>query len=107
MHPWSVLRDEANFHAPDQFIPERWMASEPEGQRGDRLETSLPFSSGPRGCLGKNLAYLEMRVILAKFFWRYDVDWFDNTIDWDRDSMGYTVWKKPDLRILLKQREDM
>ncbi|KAK4184313.1 Isotrichodermin C-15 hydroxylase [Podospora australis] len=107
VHPWSVLRDEANFHAPDQFIPERWLSDEPEGQRGDRLETSLPFSSGPRGCLGKNLAYLEMRMILAKFFWRYDIDWFDETIDWERDSMGYTVWKKPDLRILLKQRQDL
>jgi hypothetical protein len=47
-----------------------------------------------------------MRIIIAKFFWRYDIAWFDKSIDWERDGMGYTVWKKPDLRILLKQRED-
>ncbi|KAK0612198.1 cytochrome P450 [Immersiella caudata] len=107
VHPWSILRDSTNFHAPDQFIPERWLPTEPESQRGDKLETHLPFSSGPRGCLGKNLAYLEMRIIIAKFFWRFDVSWFDENVDWDRDSMGYTVWKKPDFRILVKQRDDI
>lgn len=107
VHPWSIVRDEANYHAPDQFIPERWLRDEPAGQRGDRLETNLPFSSGPRGCLGKNLAYLEMRIILARLFWRYDIDWFDASVDWERDGMGYTVWKKPDFRVTLKQREDL
>ncbi|RYO78255.1 hypothetical protein DL762_008786 [Monosporascus cannonballus] len=81
VYPWSILRDEANYHAPTKFIPERWLRTEPEGRQGDKLETSLPFSSGPRGCLGKNLAYLEMRIILTRFFWRYDIDWFDASID--------------------------
>ncbi|RYO99105.1 hypothetical protein DL763_001706 [Monosporascus cannonballus] len=107
IHPWSILRDEANYHAPEKFIPERWLRTEPEGEQGDKLETSLPFSSGPRGCLGKNLAYLEMRIILARLFWRFDIDWFDTSIDWERDGMGYTVWKKPDFRVLLKEREDL
>lgn len=53
VHPWSVLRDPTNFHAPERFIPERWIASTSEGQRGDRLDRSLPFSYGPRGCLGR------------------------------------------------------
>jgi cytochrome P450 len=53
VHQWSVLRDPLNFWNPSAFIPERWIKSEPEGQGGDRLETSLPFSYGPRGCLGR------------------------------------------------------
>lgn len=53
VHPWSVLRDPTNFHAPSEFIPERWIPSTPEGQKGDKLERSLPFSYGPRGCLGR------------------------------------------------------
>ncbi|CAL3971099.1 unnamed protein product [Diplocarpon coronariae] len=81
----------------------RWIKSEAEGQGGDRLETSLPFSYGPRGCLGKNLAYLEMRMVLAKLFWQYDLAWFNSDeIDWERDSKGYTLWEKPDLRVLLR-----
>jgi cytochrome P450 len=53
VHQWSVLRDPINFCNPSEFIPERWLKNELDGQRGDRLETSLPFSYGPRGCLGK------------------------------------------------------
>lgn len=53
VHPWSVLRDPANFHDPSHFIPERWIETTPEGQRGDKLDRSLPFSYGPRGCLGR------------------------------------------------------
>lgn len=53
VHQWSVLRDPLNFWNPSAFIPERWMKNEVEGQNGDRLETSLPFAYGPRGCLGR------------------------------------------------------
>ncbi|KAE8454613.1 hypothetical protein EG329_000236 [Mollisiaceae sp. DMI_Dod_QoI] len=105
VHQWSVLRDPLNFWNPSAFIPERWMKNEPEGQGGDRLETSLPFSYGPRGCLGRNLAYLEMRMVLAKMFWQYDLVWFNSDeIDWERDTKGYTLWEKPDLRVLLRDR---
>jgi benzoate 4-monooxygenase len=33
----------------------------------------LPFSPGPRICLGMNLEYMEMRVMLAHFFRNYRV----------------------------------
>ncbi|KAG9231475.1 cytochrome P450 [Amylocarpus encephaloides] len=103
VHPWSVLRDSSNFHAADKFIPERWLSNEDPGQKGDKLERSLPFSYGPRGCLGRNLAYLEMRMVLAKMFWKYDVTWFNaDEIDWERDTKGYTLWEKPALRATFK-----
>ncbi|KAF8860170.1 cytochrome P450 [Acephala macrosclerotiorum] len=105
VHQWSVLRDPLNFWNPSEFIPERWMKNEPEGQNGDRLETSLPFAYGPRGCLGRNLAYLEMRMVLAKLFWQYDLAWLNSDeVDWERDTKGYTLWEKPDLRVLLRDR---
>lgn len=53
VHPWSILRDPNNFHDPARFIPERWLPDHPEGRRGDKLDRSLPFSYGPRGCLGR------------------------------------------------------
>lgn len=105
VHPWSVLRDPTNFHAPSQFIPERWIQTTSEGQRGDKLERSLPFSYGPRGCLGRNLAYLEMRMVLAKLFWKYDLCWFNSEdVDWERDTRGYTLWEKPELRCTFRER---
>ncbi|KAL3424452.1 Isotrichodermin C-15 hydroxylase 7 [Phlyctema vagabunda] len=106
VHSWSVVRDRQNFLNPTEFIPERWIKDEPEGQRGDRLETSLPFSYGPRGCLGKNLAYLEMRMVLAKLFWQYDLLWLNSDeVHWERDSKGYTLWEKPDLKVILRDHQ--
>ena len=90
---------------------------------GDKLDRSLPFSYGPRGCLGRevgfipskdllmiaenapSLAYLEMCMILAKMLWKYDIVWFNgDEIDWERDTKGYTLWEKPKLRCIVQER---
>lgn len=52
-----------------------------------------------------SLAYLEMRMVLAKLFWKYDLSWFNSQdVDWERDSKGYTLWEKPELRCTLQER---
>jgi cytochrome P450 len=52
-----------------------------------------------------SLAYLEMRMVLAKLFWQYDLVWFNSDeVEWERDTKGYTLWEKPDLRVLLRDR---
>ena len=52
-----------------------------------------------------SLAYLEMRMILAKMFWKYDIVWFNgDEIDWERDTKGYTLWEKPELRCIVQER---
>ena len=33
---------------------------------------SIMFSGGPRGCIGKNLALIEVKVFMIKFLKRYD-----------------------------------
>ncbi|MCJ1383955.1 hypothetical protein MMC17_007069 [Xylographa soralifera] len=46
---WSVTHDSANFHHPNDFIPERWI----DPNCTDVKEASQPFSLGPRGCIGR------------------------------------------------------
>ncbi|KFY63242.1 hypothetical protein V496_04091 [Pseudogymnoascus sp. VKM F-4515 (FW-2607)] len=104
VHQWSVVHDEKYFHRPDDFIPERWIKGEKASEMGDRLEASQPFSYGPRGCLGKNLAALEMRLILAQMVWKYDIEWLNPSVDWERDNQGYTLWHRPELRVLFHER---
>ena len=46
-----------------------------------------------------------MRMVLAKMFWKYDVAWFNgDEIDWERDTKGYTLWEKPNLRCKFVER---
>eukprot|EP00644_Phytophthora_capsici_P002765 jgi/Phyca11/124947/e_gw1.55.146.1 len=56
-----------------QFKPERWLDS----QSGKLISVSaykfVAFNAGPRLCLGKNLAMLEMKLIVASLLSKYHV----------------------------------
>lgn len=73
------------------FRPERWL----EGGSQDVKEASQPFSLGPRACLGINLAYLEMRIILAKMVFTYDWELVNKDLDFLQEAKLYLLWKKP------------
>uniref|UniRef100_A0A0W0G8S8 Benzoate 4-monooxygenase cytochrome p450 n=1 Tax=Moniliophthora roreri TaxID=221103 RepID=A0A0W0G8S8_MONRR len=56
------------FHDPAQFRPERWL--EDKDHRLDRYLVS--FGKGPRSCLGINLAWSELYLILGNVFRKLD-----------------------------------
>jgi cytochrome P450 len=56
------------FPNPETFLPERWLDKEGDIER-NRLFFS--FSSGGRGCIGKNLALVEMKVLLREIYGRF------------------------------------
>lgn len=61
-------RDEAVFHDAESFIPERWLKED-----GKALQPYfLAFSAGSRGCIGRNISYLEQTVLLASMLHRYN-----------------------------------
>lgn len=71
--PWVSTHSNVNFIEPDTFRPERWLGEDAEFQ-DDHLNASLPFGTGPRVCIGKNLANLEMRLIASKILWNFDIE---------------------------------
>lgn len=68
---YSIQRNPAYFADPNEFKPERWL---PESRSDSRAELAkkafVPFSLGSRGCIGKNLAYLELTTVLAQIMYR-------------------------------------
>lgn len=52
----------------DDFRPERW-----EDLTPDQKTAFIPFSHGPRSCVGRNLAEMQMRLIAAVWVKRYGV----------------------------------
>ncbi|KAI0279986.1 cytochrome P450 [Russula aff. rugulosa BPL654] len=64
LHTYSIHRDERYFHTPDAFLPERWLSKgAPAGEHN--TAAFLPYSYGPTMCAGKNLAQMEMRMVLC------------------------------------------
>ena len=51
-------------------MPERWY-SKPEMIK--HQDAFAPFSTGPFGCIGKNLALMELRTLTARLILEYDV----------------------------------
>lgn len=54
----------------EQFIPERFF-SQPELIKNK--DAWVPFSIGPYGCIGKNLAYMEIRTLTALLISSFDI----------------------------------
>ncbi|KAM6536120.1 hypothetical protein FALCPG4_005638 [Fusarium falciforme] len=98
-HPVVMNRDPNFFHLPDEFIPERWLS------KTDHLEASQPFLIGPRACIGRNLAYTEMRLLLAKLTFSFEMKVVNEDLDWDRDTNTSTFWDKPSLMVQFRKRE--
>jgi cytochrome P450 len=62
-----------------------------------------PFSTGPRNCIGRNLAENEMRVILTRILWNFDLQLSDQSFHWEKQK-SYILWEKSELRCILKIR---
>ncbi|KAK5662431.1 hypothetical protein OQA88_8342 [Cercophora sp. LCS_1] len=95
---WATYHSEENFTDPFGFHPERFM-HDPKFA-GDRLEAFQPFSAGPRNCVGRNLAYVEMRIILAKVLFNFDIILADEDTDW-LDQKVHLLWVKIPLLVQL------
>jgi cytochrome P450 len=56
------------------FRPERWLKVQEKGSTTFDAQAGpiLAFGLGPRGCFGKRLAYLEMRIVLALLIWNFE-----------------------------------
>ncbi|KAG7453091.1 cytochrome P450 [Guyanagaster necrorhizus] len=64
-----VLMNKGIFSQPHSFRPERWLQQESQS-----LEKYLvPFSRGPRSCIGMNLAWCELYLVFANLFRKFDM----------------------------------
>ncbi|KAI1348872.1 benzoate 4-monooxygenase cytochrome P450 [Xylaria sp. FL0043] len=99
-NPIATCLSQVNFHEPWSFKPERWL----ERNEADDLQCSQPFSLGSRVCLGRNLAWLNLRTIAVKLIWVYDLELVNTELDWHRDSQMHSLWRKPDLILRAKNR---
>ncbi|KAI1166340.1 cytochrome P450 [Nemania serpens] len=97
---WAINHDDNYWNVPLKFAPERWL--DDPNYKGDQLDAMQSFSIGPRNCIGRNLAYAEMRLVLAKLVFNFDLSLADDSREWLKDQKAFTVWDKPALNIHLK-----
>lgn len=63
-----LLNDDIYAPDPYTFRPERWIENRESAEKG-----FYPFSTGTRGCPGKNLAYLELQIAIGRLLYRAEM----------------------------------
>ncbi|KAH8202933.1 hypothetical protein TruAng_002879 [Truncatella angustata] len=105
MNLWAANRDPNNFYRPLELIPERWMKAAPPEFHNDDKAVLKPFSTGPRDCIGKNLAWAEMRIILARLVWNFDFLALESDSKrWIEQQKIYSLWEKLPLNVKISRR---
>lgn len=51
-----------------------------------------------------SLAYTEMRIILARIIWNFEMRLADDSRDWTDSQDAWVVWEKPTLNVYLTPR---
>jgi cytochrome P450 len=77
--------NEAIFPNSHAFSPERWL-DENKKDKDSRTEKRLDrymvaFSRGTRQCIGINLAWAEMYLMLSTMFRRYEMELYETDVD--------------------------
>ncbi|KAJ7206141.1 cytochrome P450 [Mycena haematopus] len=91
------------FEIPDSFWPERWL----EGHSSKAVESKffVPFSKGPRMCLGINLAWCELYLLFANTFRKVDMEIYDTEIeDFDFQEHWLPVFRKKQFHAHIRSR---
>jgi cytochrome P450 len=69
LSPIVLHRHPAYWERPDEFLPERWLDGEAEKRR-PRF-AFIPFSAGPRQCIGNAFSMMESVLVLATLAQRF------------------------------------
>jgi cytochrome P450 len=88
---YTLHHNEAAFPSPYKYDPERWIPRNQSLEEKERLKEMnrnfAPFLVGPRQCIAKNFAQMELLLTMANVLWRFD---FENvgTVGEGKKGMG-------------------
>nr|XP_046250390.1 cytochrome P450 2F2-like [Scatophagus argus] len=89
----SVLNEEGQWKFPHEFNPENFLDDKGEFVKPESL---MPFSAGPRMCLGEGLARMELFLIIVTLLRKFKFIWPEDAGEPDYTPVyGVTLTPKP------------
>lgn len=90
------------FSESEQFNPGRWVSNDAKKCPVHNLEAFMPFGSGPRLCPGKNLATLEMKLVLSMIAKNFTIELVTPEAE-VQENLAFTMMPdKFDIRIKMR-----
>ncbi|CAI7614762.1 unnamed protein product [Penicillium pancosmium] len=105
--PQYVLqRDARYFPSGDEFILELWLASSKKDGLVKYEEAFFPFQLGQYGCIGKQLALMQLRAVIARIAYDFDMGFAEGEdgVAFDGESMDTFTFTLGGLRVVFKDR---
>ncbi|KEY71798.1 hypothetical protein S7711_06550 [Stachybotrys chartarum IBT 7711] len=100
---YAFTRSTRYFHDPYSYRPQRWMPRDhayfEAAYADDARDDFQPWGMGIRGCPGTALSLNQVRLIVAKTLWAFDVEKVpgQRDVNYERDFKLYGMLEKPDV----------
>ncbi|RAH40028.1 cytochrome P450 [Aspergillus brunneoviolaceus CBS 621.78] len=92
------------FHNADRFEPDRWL-EDPHGlYAGDCRAALQPFSVGKRSCIGQDMTYYTLRLLMCSLLWHFDISSELDVNEWLSGQKAWEVWRRAPLLVRVEQR---
>ncbi|CAN7942018.1 unnamed protein product, partial [Ixodes hexagonus] len=98
--PWHIHRSPDVWQDPLKFEPERFS----EGRSAPHPVAYLPFGLGPRMCIGKKFALLQLKLAVCRVLQAYRITPSDRTRDPIRVTVSFITLKPEAIEVKLERR---
>ncbi|KAL7812160.1 cytochrome P450 [Trichoderma aethiopicum] len=96
---YTIQHDERYWEDPLAFKPERWEGCATDGGAW------MAFSRGPWACPGRNLAMMELRMVLSRIALQFDVGFaLGRGEGFERDTVDNVSMRLPELKLVFTPR---
>ena len=98
---WTFMAasSESQYDRPSEFLPESWLRGQTEYKRAHPF-SHIPFGHGPRSCIGRRFAEMEVNILIIKILQRF-------RLEYEGPPLGLTmaITNKPDRPVNIKFRD--